>query len=136
MVEQEKFFWNSENIKITNARAIFRDTTYALANITSVKLFKQPPSKTPTIILVIVGLILGGAGLCVFSSGNDPGGIVILVLGVAAIGFGIYISTKAKPNYFVRISSSSGEVDALQSKDRAFIQSIVDAVNQAIIERG
>jgi hypothetical protein len=136
MNNQEKVFYDSKNIKITNTRAIFHNTTYALANIASVKIFTKPPSQAPVALLVIGGILLGSIGACILSGDSNPGGYVLIVLGLVAIGLGIYISTKLKPDYLVRISSSSGEVDALKSREKQFIERIVNAINQAIIERG
>jgi hypothetical protein len=79
----------------------------------------QPTSK------IIVGL-------------NPPqnNGLVFLIAGVILGLFGIGIFRSAKPSHTVRINSSSGEVNALTSPDKEYIQQIVEAVNKAIVDRG
>lgn len=56
-------------------------------------------------------------------------GIIILILGFWWI-FTI------KNQYAVRISTNAGEVNSIVSKDRDYIQKIVNALNEAIIHRG
>ena len=42
----------------------------------------------------------------------------------------------AKATYKMRIASASGEVDAISSKDKEYIQAIVQAIEEAFIKRG
>ena len=47
-----------------------------------------------------------------------------------------FISSRLKKMYYIVIlGSSSGENEALQSENKALIESIVEAINQAIIYR-
>ena len=71
MTDQEKDYLESNNIKITNSRAIFYSTTYALANIASVKIFKKPPSQTLPAIMFLGGAIVLIGGLCLGSSNTS-----------------------------------------------------------------
>lgn len=134
MVDQEKVYYESSGVTITNTRAIFFNTTYALANIASVRIFKEPPSRGPAIMLFLGGIFIGFIGLMMASLVTAAH--LITLVGLITMGIAIYLSIKAKPDYIVKVSSSSGEADVLYSKDSGYIQRIVDAINQAIIDRG
>ena len=53
---------------------------------------------------------------------------------LACIGGLWYYSIKDE--YSVRISSNSGEANGFRSKDKDYIQKIVNALNDAMIHRG
>jgi hypothetical protein len=57
-------------------------------------------------------------------------------MGLIMLGLAIFWWTKQKPELSVVLSSSSGEAQALGSKDAAYINSVVEALNNAIIHRG
>ena len=55
---------------------------------------------------------------------------------IIMMGIGIVIMIYSRDDFSVQISSNSGESNALISKDKIYVQKIVDAVNEAIIHRG
>jgi arginine exporter protein ArgO len=55
------------------------------------------------------------------------GGVTVLVF------FGI---KKSKPTYSVQITTASGETNALKDKDPEKIQLVINALNEAMIDRG
>ena len=71
------------------------------------------------IIIGVIAMIVGGNGL-IF-------GLIIN---------GIAIITTTKDDYSVQISSNFRESKALTSKDKIYVQKIVDSVNEAIIYQG
>ncbi|MBK8257832.1 MAG: hypothetical protein IPK82_34840 [Polyangiaceae bacterium] len=120
-------FFTDHMVNITNARAVLAGTTYALANITSVRSWTVSKPLLP-LLLGILCLVAGAA--VAFSSGGC-GGAILLVGVVLAI---FYFLSKDK--HYIRIGTAGGEVDALQSADPAYINKIVTALNNAIIHRG
>jgi len=55
---------------------------------------------------------------------------------VAAIGAAVvFAGTKVKNNYIVKIGSAGSEKDSLTSQDKELIDEIVNAINEAIIDR-
>jgi Family of unknown function (DUF6232) len=130
-VAEEVSVYRDGNIQITNLRAILHDKTYAMANITSVSTFRQDANTAPGIVLTILGglVLLGGLG------SNSAVGCA-LIFGLPMFVVGLIIGIAAKHVYWVRIGSASGETNALRSNDRAYIQRIVDAMNEAIVRRG
>ena len=118
---EEKVFYEDNYVKVTSARFISGKKTYAMRNISSVQLGKISPKRGFPIFLIVVGIIM------LFFIDTQYYAIAPIVLGLL-----ILILQKAL--YTVRVSSTSGEVDAFSSKDRNLIVKIVKAVNDSIIE--
>lgn len=133
----EPTYYSDENgVRITPTRLIIPGktgnegpSTYAMANITSIKIEKRDPNRWGGIITALIGLILivAGAG---FNS------IGVILFGVVLLGAGIAWAVLLKPTYHLRVSSASGETDALNSKDKQYVDHVVTALNEALIKRG
>jgi len=121
--QNETIFYNDSSIKVTQSRFITYSKTYTMRNISSVYIFEIIKSKNKALLLIIVGFLL------LFSKNIFWLGIIILILGL----WWIYT---IKNEYAVRISTNAGEVNSIVSKDRDYIQKIVNALNEAIIHRG
>lgn len=52
------------------------------------------------------------------------------------MSLGILLFISVKNEYTVRISTNAGEADSTISKDKEYIQKIVNALNDAMIHRG
>lgn len=130
-MKEEIPIYNQGDIKITNLRAVFGNKTYSMSNITSVEKSKAPDSNG----CLVLGLILGGI-LAVMFSFADGISWGILILGVLAAGLGVFVSRTTKPEYVVQFGSASGEVKAYKSTNQDEIKQIVEAINQAIIQKG
>ena len=124
-MSNETAFLEANGLTVTNSRFVVNGQTYAMSNVTSVKQGVTPASKVGPIIMIIVGIM--------FMTGGEAGPLLI---GLAFIAGGIAWWIKAKPTYSVMLSTSAGEAQALASKDRAYIESVISALNQAIIHRG
>jgi hypothetical protein len=122
----EVVYYADEAISITSTRAAIGGKTYAMANITSVSVRQDKTMVGCGAVLVVIGLLL----LLALPSSETR------VCGVAGIGLLLIggFAVAHKP-YIVSIASASGESNFLQHKDSAYVQRIVDAVNQAILER-
>ena len=133
---QEEVIFEGDSAKVTTARAILHGKTYAMSNITSVQSAKQDESPLIPFGVIAFGaiLILVSGGILLTDGGLEP--LVMLVLGIAAIAGGVALWRRLMPVYIVRIASSSGEADALQSKNKEFIDKVVSAINEAIVRRG
>lgn len=126
----EKTIYEQGNIKITNLRAMFGDKTYSMSNITSVEKGMKPASTGTAAVFIIGGILLVIYG---FSSGLNW---VMIILGLILAVAGGYAVSTAKPEYTVQFGSSSGEIKAYNSTDQNEIKGIVEAINQAIIQKG
>jgi hypothetical protein len=124
---EEEIIYSDSRASISTSRVVIDGKTYALRNITSVKMSVTPANRGCAIALITVGAILAMVGLAI------KGGIGGFVVGLIVLGIGVLWAKAAKEQYHVAIASSSTEGHALTSPDRPYIQKIVDAVNEAII---
>jgi len=126
LVQAEKTYYSDRTITVTSARAALAGTTYAMANITSVAMAEVQPAAGCGCALLCGG---GMFTLGLFSSSTIALGVIGLLM--LAGGWAMM----SQKNYVVRIGSASGESNALQHQDKTYIQTIVNAMNQAIIDR-
>jgi len=121
--QNELTFYQDADVIVTQSRYIAHSKTYAMRNISSVHIFEIVKSKTMPGILIIVGLLM-----LLLSDLKIAGGILTAL--------GLLFLLLIKNDYAVRISTNSGEANSIISKDKAYIQNIVNALNEAIIHRG
>nr|WP_282560861.1 DUF6232 family protein [Providencia alcalifaciens] len=93
--------------------------------VTSVKRGETNPSKVAPIIMCIIGAI----ALINGTATSFLVGAILIILGVLWF-------RAIKPEYIVFLNSASGESQALSSKDRKYIDDVINALNNAIIHRG
>lgn len=131
------YFSDEKGVRVTATRLIIPGktdnegpSTYAMANITSVKTEKHDPNRLGGILTAVVGLVL----LAIGSQLRE--GTQLILIGVLLLGAGIAWAVLVKPTFHLRISSASGETDALRSKDKLYVDRVVTALNEALIKRG
>ena len=129
----EEVIYSDRRVSITTSRLVFGATTYALRNITSVKI-GSTPDRGGAICLTILGAVSLFYGLA--NLFGHEGGMAFLAcfVGVILAGIGVLWLRSCKDDCHILIVSSSGEVKALTSKDRAYIEKIVISINDAIIK--
>jgi L-lactate permease len=125
--------YDKNGVQVDDTRFVVNGTTYPVNSIASVTAIQGVEGSWIDVFKLLIGVGVAGAILPIFlgqNLGNTIGGIVILA--------GIYLAWKFKPKqiYYVQISTSGGDQRAYASYDPNEIQEIVDAINQAIINRG
>lgn len=129
----EEDFYEDERIRVTASRIVIGATTYALRNVTSVRLEASRPSSTGPTLGLVFGILLAAFGL------NDSlTGFTRAVLAFGGIGMaGLCVKTLVRPmiTYHVVLASASGEQEALSSMSHEYTGKIVDAINHAIAAR-
>jgi len=133
----EPSYYSDENgIRITPTRLIIPGkshnegpSTYAMANITSVKMEKHNPKRFGGIIIALIGAISIAIAVISHTEAIIGGGGIFIILG-------IIWAVLLKPKYHLKVSSASGETDAFISKDKQYINRVVIAINEALIKRG
>lgn len=118
---------------ITSRRIVVGGTTYALRNITSVKMGTTEPSGCGSGCL----MFFGGLGVCgaiydLISKGAWMGMSVFLVFLAAAVG-GVMWQRTLKTSYSLILVSSSGETHALSSPDKDYVEKVVAHISDAIV---
>lgn len=122
---EEKIFFNQGDVSVSNARFIVYGQTYAMNGVTSVKQGVENPSRLGPIVVALIGLgfLVGGS-------------FKTVVIAFIAIGLAILFWRSQSPDYSVVLNTASGEKQALVSKDKKFIDGVIEALNQSIIHRG
>jgi hypothetical protein len=120
----ERVFYASQGVTVTISRFIVGNQTFAMRNISSVRMKRLRPSRVASGLGLFIGLV------CAIS--KDDG----------ARWFGVFLSIvmililiAQATRYAVVLTASSGEVRALASTDRQSISEIVGAINEAIVAR-
>jgi hypothetical protein len=113
-------------VYVTTTRVQIGNTTYALANITSVRHFTEPRPRW----LLYLGIPIMLVGLPQLVDHGSPG--VALIVGVVMIiaFFGM------NPKHWVRIGTAGAEANAVFSSRAAWTARVVAAINEAIVRRG
>ena len=129
----EKTLFGDGQIVVTTLRIIIGSTTYALRNVSSVRMLVRYPSYRDTLLIAGFAFFLFVFSLIGFGSDNGGMGLLFLVCS-AIVGAAAIISLRnLRTYYYVAISGSAGEVQALGSADRGYIERVVGFVNQAIV---
>jgi len=137
---KEKVFYQNHGVLITNKRAVFDTTTYVVRNISSVT--ADTSEKTTEKVFGIL-LLVGGISLLAFwaiAFISDPQYITALSLvccplaGLSTAIGGVLLYT-AKKTFHVSLVLSSGEIRVLSSQNEEFIDEVLDALDEALVER-
>lgn len=126
VIMEEVEFFNDGNVSVSSARFRVGASTYAMQGVTSVKRAKKDANKFPAILMIFIGALM--------TFGADQIGSKIF--GVVLVVVGIIVFRKMKAEYSVYLNSSSGESQALKSKDVSYIDQVIDALNKSIVHRG
>ena len=118
-------------VKITNLRAVIGTKTYTMSNITSITRKKRETGYTASFWWGVFGVLF------MIISGLDFDYLWIFSInGLMCVLAAVTVARNPKTVYIVKIGSSSGEKNVLESYDREYIKRIVDAMNEAIVRRG
>lgn len=132
--EDHLYYGDGSGVQVTSTRAVLHNTTYPIANISSVSVWKYSPKSQLWISILIAGIVVFVLGV---NFASDPqAGQPLMGIGLAVIALASVMLAGAAPSFAVRLTAAGGEINALSSKDEAYISTIVDAVNKAIIARG
>ena len=121
----EQIFFEHDGVRVSSARFVVKGATYPISAITSVRAVRSKTFPLLAIVLILIGfgILLGG----------EP---TLLIFGLATIALGVVWIIKKKELYSVVLQTSSGESQVLESQDRQYIHSVVDALNNSIVQRG
>ncbi len=129
--QPETTYYEQGSIKVTSARAVFGNTSYALANITSVAAGTISPS-----VGLYIGMVIVGVGIIAYGFTVKNSGYVCWGAGAVLAVAGVIMARAQKNTYVVKIGTAGGEQRASMSQDRAEVDKIVAALNDAIVKRG
>jgi len=146
MIEHnETTLFEERGVKITEFRVVigaqtYSSKTYAISNITSVRMAKKGIGPVTWLLLLVSGGWLCLAFLAVGSIGRplnevsdqfwSAAGLPLFILLVAV--FLAFVT----PKFAVYIGNASGESKLLESSDKAYLRRIVEAINNGIASEG
>jgi hypothetical protein len=120
---EEHIFFENGKITITKNQFIVDKQSFAMNSITAIKITEKPPSARLSGNTAIVGsLFLFLDGLFFFI------GLIMLV--IAGL-----LWKNTKPHYSIILTTPSGELLALTSQEKEYIEKIFAALNQALLSR-
>ncbi|HZI32327.1 MAG TPA: DUF6232 family protein [Candidatus Binatia bacterium] len=130
---KEETIYSDNAVIVTNKRIIIGGATYALRNITSVKMLLTPPRLVKPILLLIVGLMILLAAFMPINE-NAPAPASAYVIAAMMIVGAILWMCSAKTMFHVGLFSAAGENHALTSRNKAYIGRVVSSINEAIVK--
>jgi hypothetical protein len=125
----EKAYYSDGEVSITRARFIVGSQTYVIGSITSVGFYQKNPDRTFPGSFAVCGFLflLGGV---LFQNFFTP------IIGMFQLLIAAFVWSNDKTEYTVLLTTAGGEIKALTSQDAGYISTIVDALNEAIVDRG
>ena len=122
----EQIFLETASAKVTNARAVIGEKTYAMANITSVGI-NRSISRLGRVLVILGGLVLLYSGIVFALMIGVLGGVLALV--------GLLLNKNARATHVLTLYTASGEIKALASKNLDNLRQISEAITNAMIAR-
>jgi hypothetical protein len=134
---QETIYYQDPSpVFISSVRVILANQTFVMRNIGSVAMVQLPPSRTPGIVLVVVGLVIGLIGArgiaLALSSGAMLSATIFLVVGLGIITLGCSMFFIGKPIYALLIGSMGGQIKTITSQNPEYISHLVSTINWVI----
>ena len=129
---EERAFLNEGNVYVSNTRVVIDETTYAMANVTSVRKAVVPAKRGCAILVLLLGVLIIVSAVA--ETAHSDWGTIAVGIVVLLIGIGWYQGLK--PRYVVMLASSSGETRGLSSPDENLVDRTINAITSAITYRG
>ena len=125
MAKEERILYSDANgVRIGTVNAVFGQHKYATRNIEAALLASEAVIRWPGYAVMAVGIAAGFYGLL----GDNT---TWLLIGVAGLASGTLNLARKKQNFAVRLFTTKGAVLVLASRDKAYIQTVVDTVHRA-----
>jgi Family of unknown function (DUF6232) len=134
---QEHLLFQLENVRITPHIAQFGGTSYQIANIGSVRVVTLKRRNPVAVVMFLLGLALlavAFAGPYSIELGETKPGVVATGLGAMLAAFLLQLVWPRRA-FMLILKTSSGDVEALTSRNRKFVFDVKQAVEQAFIAR-
>lgn len=133
---EERSFLNDGGVYVSNTRVVIHGTTYATANITSVRKHITPPNQGCNVLLIICGAFGTLSGLAMALGGSDNGRWSLFGVAAVILIVGILSFRSLRPTYNVMLATAAGERQGLTSKDEGVVDRVTAAIADAIVHRG
>jgi hypothetical protein len=129
----EQTIYRDHAVAVTTARVIIGSATYPLRNITSVKLTFTSPNVFGPMLVLLGGIFILFLTIMPLIQHNYFDAIPGIAMGASAILASVVWMLSLKTRYHVDLSTSSGEIHLLTSKDRTYIEKVAASINEALV---
>jgi serine/threonine protein kinase len=126
----DKIFYEDEDVTITGTQLIIQENEYNLSEMNSVKIKKELDRK----YLITNGCIAFAMFISIFFLleaiiATEAGLFILIFIGILYI---ILLMTVRDYNFILIIETFSGEIKAFMSKDRKYMQNLLDKINEVL----
>ncbi len=122
-IKKEKLYYKDERVSVTSSRVIIDNKTFALRNITSVSIGENKAKFDSGLFVVILIICFISIVIVQFSKWGGLGFFSLFKLPDAF--------SSASP--FLSMVTSGGEQPVLSNENNEYIEKIIKAINEAII---
>jgi len=136
-VAEERSFLNDGGVYVSNTRIIIHGTTYATANVTSIRKHIVPANRGCALVLAVFSA-LGVVSVLPFAferNGLDVAWMPFFFCAILLIVAILWFRSQT-PTYRLMLATAGGERQGLTSKDEAVVDRVTEAIADAIIHRG
>lgn len=135
----ETVYFEDGDVKVTEARFVSGNETFAMKNITSIKTKTNAPSRKAPGLGMLIGLVLlisnYAESAAQVNRSAQSGGAAGVVLGLMLVGGCAYWMAKLKPIYEIVLQTSGVEKAALHTRQPEYLRQILEAMNKAMAHR-
>lgn len=122
------------NITITNRRAMVGTDSFELSSIIAVRVTKEGSMFGCLVVsLISIGLLVGLFAIVSDTISETDYSRYLLTAAFICISSALVVALTAQPNYTLQISGPFGNLDILQSNDKAHLERIAQVLNNAIL---
>jgi hypothetical protein len=132
-VTQERVFFNDARVQISRSQVTVDRTVYPVADIRFVRLARTTPRRAYVFVASVIGVVTSVFGL---NRHLDRIDVVILIVGAVLFGAGLTTAIARRTKYSVLIDIGGAEFSLLSTTKARYATTIVNAIGEAIVERG
>jgi hypothetical protein len=129
----ERVFLSDQHVHVTRNCAVFDGMSHNMEDVRFARVQKFAPGRAVAAATALIGLGIGVIGL---NRHLDRLDLFLLIFGSAMWVMGIAIAIARRPRYLILIARHDVESVAFSSRKMKYARRIVDAIGEAIVERG
>jgi hypothetical protein len=126
-------FFSDENVRVTRKRVVINRAVYRVSQIRFARLQKTGSRRVYAVATALAGLTLGVIGLNRHLDGLD---ISLLVAGSALLITGLSFIIARRPTFSIHIGIDDSEKSILSTRNSKYAAKVLNAIGEAIVERG
>ena len=126
MTSERNLYSDANGIRIGTDKAVFGDYTYAVRDISSVSMMSDRGVIWPGITVLLVG-----TALLIYGALFSPSWLIVGLAGAFSGSWNLQRKRK-KARFGVRLLTPKGSAYVFASRDRQYVQRIIDAVKRAM----